>query len=367
MLNKLYVHNYRCLQNFELDVSDINSALIIGRNGSGKSTILAAFEILQKIGRGISPVKELLARKDFAFLDDSKPMEFEINAMMDQKEYAYRLTIDFPANFYHPRAVKEALRVGGKEVFIREGGKTYLHGKTEFTLDWHHVGLPLISTHNELDPIAIFRLWLANILILAPIPGKIASTSKAESAFLERNGKNLVDWLRYHLTTMPALYALMQNQLKLWLPDVDSFRLEVTGREEREFLLRFQDQRQSLELDMVQLSDGEKIYILAAMLLAIINRKHPVLCLWDEPDHFIALPELSHFISACRREFEGSNGRAKLLVTSHNPRVMYEFSGHNSFVISRTSHLHPSRVETLQDKKFLSADAVQAYENGEFC
>ena len=364
MLHKLYVHHFRCLQNFELDLSNIGSALLLGRNGAGKSTVFAAFEILQRIGRGETKVGDLLGLDDFAFLDDTKPMRFEVSATLGGRDYVYQLGIDLPPHFHSLKVQKESLSVGGQSIFVREGGKTQLHGKSEFTLDWHHVGLPLISTRNDADPIAVFRNWLGSILYLDPTPAQISPISKAESRYLSKNLTNLVDWIRYHLALQPALYGKMERYLRQWMPDFDTFKLEVTGREERELLCCFKDQK-SIELNLARLSDGEKTYLLTALLLAIIGSGRPLLCLWDEADQFIALPELSHFITACRKEFEASNGQAQLILTTHNALVMYEFSGHNSFVLSRPSHLHPTRLERLQDKSYLSPDAVQAYENGE--
>ena len=52
MLQRLYVHNFRCLENFELNLKDLPSSLLIGKNGAGKSTIAFALEIFQSIGRG---------------------------------------------------------------------------------------------------------------------------------------------------------------------------------------------------------------------------------------------------------------------------------------------------------------------------
>jgi predicted ATPase len=254
--------------------------------------------------------------------------------------------------------------VDGKSFFVREGGKTQLHGKAEFTLDWHHIGLPLISIRNDSDPIAVFRTWLSSILYLDPTPAQILPTSKEESPYLQKHLVNLVDWIRYHLSLQPALYGKVERYLREWMSDFDSFKLEVTGREEREFLFTFKDQK-AIELSLTKLADGEKTYLLTALLLAIISSDRPMLCLWDEADQFIALPELSYFITACRKAFEATNGQAQLILTSHNARVMYEFSGHNCFVLSRSSHLQPTRLERMQDKTFLSPDPVQAYENGE--
>ena len=39
MLQRLYIHNFRCLENFEFKPSDASSALLIGKNGAGKSML----------------------------------------------------------------------------------------------------------------------------------------------------------------------------------------------------------------------------------------------------------------------------------------------------------------------------------------
>ncbi|NEP41095.1 MAG: ATP-binding protein, partial [Okeania sp. SIO2H7] len=78
MLQRLYVHNFRCLENFELTLKEMPSALLIGKNGVGKSAIRSALEVLQSIGRGINRVKELVRPKDLAWGRSELPMRFEI-------------------------------------------------------------------------------------------------------------------------------------------------------------------------------------------------------------------------------------------------------------------------------------------------
>ena len=45
MLERLYVHNFRCLENFTLDLAGHPSALLIGKNGAGKSTVLRSLKL----------------------------------------------------------------------------------------------------------------------------------------------------------------------------------------------------------------------------------------------------------------------------------------------------------------------------------
>ena len=73
MLQRIYLHNFRCLENFELTLKEMSSALLLGKNGTGKSTIASALEVLQKIGRGINRVGKLVQSKDFAPDRDDVP------------------------------------------------------------------------------------------------------------------------------------------------------------------------------------------------------------------------------------------------------------------------------------------------------
>lgn len=50
MLTRVYIHNYKCFQNFEFDFGKIHEAVIIGQNGSGKTTLACALDVLRQIG-----------------------------------------------------------------------------------------------------------------------------------------------------------------------------------------------------------------------------------------------------------------------------------------------------------------------------
>jgi len=96
MLQRLYVHNFRCLENFELPIKGMPSALLIGKNGAGKSTIASALEVLQKICRGINRMRDLeklnlISSKDFARGRSDVPIRFEIEVLLEDKLYKYVL------------------------------------------------------------------------------------------------------------------------------------------------------------------------------------------------------------------------------------------------------------------------------------
>ena len=96
VIRRLYVHNFRCLENFELPVSGQSSVLLIGKNGSGKTTVGLALEILQKIARGTNRVGDLVKPKDLARGRTDVPMRFEIEVELEAEVYRIRRCLRVP-------------------------------------------------------------------------------------------------------------------------------------------------------------------------------------------------------------------------------------------------------------------------------
>lgn len=370
MLKRIYINNYRNFQNFTIDFEDQQSALILGKNGSGKSNLFAAIEVFQKIGRGEAQLKELISKQDFSFNDTNKAIALELQVELNKQSYEYKLEIEWPNSFDFPKIKHEVLIVEGKILLDRQEGQIKLNQygtqTAEFILDWHHAGLPLIFSKSDSNPVVILRKWFSNILILTPIPTKIFNHSKGETPYLNKKAENYLDWLRFLITNSPASYQKMIEFLNWRISDLELFKFETVGKDEKELTTIFNyEKEETLALKFEQLSDGEKIYFLTASLIALIDNEQSILCLWDEPDHYISLQELSHFIGACRKAFANAKNKSQIILVSHNARVINSFSENNIYFLSRKSHLHQTRVELLRDKKYLSPTLIEAYENGE--
>ncbi|USA45918.1 AAA family ATPase [Acinetobacter sp. C26M] len=366
MLKQLNINNYRSFQNFNISLDGIQSALILGKNGSGKSNLFKCLEVFQKIGQGITSVNELITDEDFPFNNTSLTITMNIIVSIDNKTYDYLVEIDQPEGFYKPKIKREIFKVNKKIIIDRDGGRTTLKGKTEFSLDWHHIGLPIITTKDQNDSIAIFKSWLANIIILSPNPALIQSISLEEGPHLKKNSGNLLDWLRHLLADHPNLYMPMSEFLKFRMPDFELFKFENLGKNSKELSFSFRtDSAKNLSLNFSQLSDGEKIYLLAATLIAKLSAKQPILCLWDEPNNFISLIELNHFIMSFRKAFENDPNKSQIIMSTHAPQVITEFSSNNTFIFHRDNHFTSTQLELLSNKEYLSPTLVDAIENGE--
>jgi predicted ATPase len=142
MIQRLYIHNFRCLENFELPLAGVSSVLLIGKNGAGKSTIRSALEILQSVGRGINRIGQLVQPKDFARGRSDVPIRFEIEVLLDKKLYKYILALELPAGFKELRIYEEQLIVSGEPLYTRQQAQVTLHSgarpqEAKFLVDWH--------------------------------------------------------------------------------------------------------------------------------------------------------------------------------------------------------------------------------------
>lgn len=52
-------------------------------------------------------------------------------------------------------------------------------------------------------------------------------------------------------------------------------------------------------------SSGEKIFFLGAAVLAAQQCYPSLFCFWDEPDNYLSLSEVGHFVVALRKCFQG--------------------------------------------------------------
>jgi predicted ATPase len=366
MLQRLYVHNFRCLENFELNVKNVPSALLIGKNGVGKSTVAAALELFQKIGWGVNRVGDLVKLRDFSRGRANIPMRFEIEVLLEEKLYKYELALELPEGFKELRVREENLYFDGRILYSRKEAEVSLYRNlqsnqpTEFIVDWHIVALPIVQIQASFpqDPLRIFKTWLGGILILSPIPKLMTGESTGETLQPMRDGSNFGEWVSGLLSRYPAAYTRIDGYLHEVMPDIRDFQNEVIGKETKNTVIRFEYERTRLSIDFKHLSDGEKCFFLCAAVLAANHvYDEPLFCFWDEPDNYLSLSEVGHFIMDLRRSFKD---KGQILVTSHNDEAIRRFSHENTFVLDRKSHLEPTLIKRLDEIQDLPSNLIDA-------
>jgi predicted ATPase len=358
MIERLYVNNFRCLENFSIDFVGRESALVIGRNGSGKSTMQQAFAVFQNICRGSGRVRDLIAGSDFAYQRKHIPMRFETELTIGNKRFQYAISFEMPENFREARVADESLTVDGNVIFSRQLAQVNLAGESQFRLDWHVPALPVIFERPGDSSIQQIKSFFASMILIAPIPANMPGYSEEESVELQRDAGNFASWWSALLSRYPAAYSALYAYLQSVMPDLESFENVPRGEKGKQLLVKFEQREsdQTLSVDFKQLSDGEKCFFLSALIVASNKVGGPIFCMWDEPDSHLSLSEVGHFITQLRKI---TNRNGQLIVTSHHPATIRAFSDESTFVFTRKSHLEPTVARPLAEFPY-SGDLVEA-------
>ena len=351
VIRRLYINNFRCLQNFDLPIAGKASALLIGRNGAGKSTVGSALEILQKIARGTNRVGELVKPKDCTRNRTDVPMRFEIEIELGKKAYGYTVAFELHQGYREMRVVEEKLMFDGKPIYTRDLAQVTLsrQGKVteaRFLIDRQLVALPIVQQQSATDPLFLFKRWLAQMLILRPIPRLISGNSEQETLEPNPEVSDFGAWFTGLLAFAPAAYTKIDEYLKQVMPDLKDIKNPLVGTDSRSLTVDFSTDQGTLTLPFADLSDGEKCFMICALVFAANLANGPVLCFWDEPDNYLALDEVGHFTTALRKAFDLGG---QFIATSHNPETIRRFSDENTLVLQRNNHLEPTTVRPLSD------------------
>jgi ABC-type sugar transport system ATPase subunit len=96
--------------------------------------------------------------------------------------------------------------------------------------------------------------------------------------------------------------------------------------------------------------------MICALVVAANVAYGPLVCFWDEPDTYLSLSEVGHFVVALRKAFQSSG---QFIATSHNPEAIRRFSDENTVYLSRKSHLEPTVARKLSELQ-IGGDLVDA-------
>ena len=339
--------------------------LLIGKNGAGKTTVGRALEILQRIARGVNRVGDLVRPKEISRGRQDAPMRFEIEVELAGDIYNYELAFEYPKGFRELRVFQETLTVGGRPIYTRDNSqvrliKTSSNVESTFRMDWHLVALPIIQRQGADDPLHLFKQWCGNMLILWPMPSLIQGTSEQDTLQPSPSMKDVGAWFSGLLATAPSAYSKIEEYLMELMPDLEQVKNPVTGNETRGLIVEFSTDQERITLPFEDLSDGEKCFMIFALVIAANHAYGPLACFWDEPDNHLTPSEVGASVMALRRAFKS---RGQLIVTSHNPEAIRRFSDENTLVLYRNSHLEPTIARPLEKIRAgggLTGDLIEA-------
>jgi len=266
----------------------------------------------------------------------------------------------------HVGAGRRKLAIGGKPIYTRELAQVHLarvepEKEADFRIDWHLVALPIIQQRSTGDPLFVFKQWLARMLILRPTPSLIVGDSNDETLQPNLHVTNFGAWFAGVLAHAPSAYVRIDDYLKQVMPDLKDIQNPLTGKEARSLTVQFSNPQGSVRVPFEDLSDGEKCFMICALVLAANETYGPLLCFWDEPDNYLDISEVGHFVLALRKAFQPGG---QFIATSHNSEAIRRFSHENTIVLHRKSHVEPTIARRLNEIN-VNGDLVAALVRGD--
>ncbi len=348
MLKRIYIDNFRCFVNFEYKPE--RKQLLLGANGSGKSSLLEAFRLLQGFFRDEdkTSVEIDFLRQRTRWLNC--PIQtFEIEVELEGKQYSYHLELNSQSDF-RPTPTVETLKVDGRLIKTRRQDDYDSMFRTG-------------ATHEA----KVFYTWMTENLHCIDIDPYVMEkpTSMKGRPRLARDMSNIGDWYRHYVeadidgASVSQILASIQEVMDgfISLDYVDS------GSGCTELIVTFNQPDGKVSFNFHELSDGQRCLIALYMILHFLIAKGHTVFL-DEPDNFISLREIQPWLLAAEEAVENGNGQ--LILISHHPEILNQWSQEYGlrFFREENGHVRTEKFKTDYDGVLQPSEVVaRGWEN----
>ncbi len=330
MLSKLYVDNFRCLENFELDLDETN--VFLGRNATGKTSVLNVLWNIQSLVVRGSKVDAVFPARDISLYGQRNEQRFEIETRVDREAYRYSLVVEHDHSRGMMRVGEETLEHDGNPIFEFKNGNAQLYHADysqgpSYPFDWSQSGLCFLNEMSANRKLTQFKKEIANYTIVSCCPPIMSAETRTEDEFLGPLMQNFVGWYRRAAQENMSSISPLFETLREVLPSFDSIRLTESGENSRALKTIFQGpSSEPIRYGFDQLSDGQRALIAMYSLIHLSTDRRVSLFI-DEPDNYLALGEIQPWLAEAVERVGDSLGQ--VVVASHHPVTIDYMAGAN--------------------------------------
>ncbi len=361
MINRLYVDNYKCLVNFDLKLEELS--LLLGTNGVGKSSVLDIVFALRQLLGGTAKVtdKVIFPTSTLTRWQKRKTQVFELGiSLEDDPDLVYRLEIEHDRYTRRARIMLERLSSEGNLLFEFKNGEVHLYRDDYsegpvYSADWSESAMARVGDRHDNKRLNHFLDFIRKILVCGLYPQKFMTESTTEDPLLDRDGQNFSAWYRHIFQERQDLVPDYINALREVIDGFSGIRLEKVGQETRAFMVIFEEDEKRFELRLDELSDGQRILI-ALYALVFVTAGQGYTLFLDEPDNYIALPEIQPWIielsDACGDKLP------QAIICSHHPELIDYLGRERGLLLQRGV----SGVVTIRQIEYKDSDGLKLSE-----
>ena len=322
MIRRIYIDNFRCLSNFELELAETN--ILLGANGTGKTSVLDVLRRIQDFIVQGSKVSDAFAGRHVSIGREGALQRFEIDVSVEGKVYQYSLAVDHDRIRGKARIDEETLLLDGRPLLeFKQGNAQLYHDDHEigpaYPFDWTQSALSVLNERHDNKKLFRFKREIANCVVVHPCPPLFRSESRTEKEIVDHRMRNFVDWYRHAVQENMGAVPRLFTELGHVLPGFESINLAESG-DARVLKVRYRESDVAKDYRFGDLSDGQRALIALYGIVFLPNCRISLFI--DEPDNYLALREIQPWVAAvterCGESLE------QLVVISHHP-VMIDF------------------------------------------
>ena len=341
MLKRLYVHNYKCLVNFEINF-DKDISLFLGANGSGKSTV---FEVLTKLRRmivGEEKVENIFDSRDsprWLNLENLEDTEVRFELDVEIKDRTFRYLLILALGYFGDTSIKEESLYSNNNLLLEsKDEKTVLSGSDQqFLFDDSRSSLIRNIQGTE------FLQYLRNFFIVRINPYEMVSTINKANAEVKTDFSNYAEWFAHLNEKNRREVSEFEKSMRDILPGFDYFIIQQAGQAK---VLQVEFKNKANKKDPInyyfnELSEGQKVLI-ALYALVYCAPEISLICI-DEPENFLALPEIQPWFDTLYDQCAERNLQALLI--SHHPKIINFLASDSGYWFSRENNL--TRIQKI--------------------
>lgn len=338
MLTRVYIDNFRCFVNFEYKPE--RKQLLLGANGSGKSSLLDALGYLRRFVKGDENPFTQSTRTRWL---DRPNQVWELEALLDAQKYEYRVEILFAPETKQLSVSKEQLKVSGATVFELAKGEIHFFPNnssqaTTVPLETTRSALHLSQLSNS--HVRRFVEWMASLhcFRIDVYPTAMEESADREESEPNYELQNLAGWYRHLVQVYPEENVRFLDSVKEALTEFRTLRLIPDEDGTRRLRADFAGPgKEKMNFAISELSDGQRCLLALYMILHfLIARGHTVFI--DEPDNFIALREIQPWLLAAEEAVDDHHGQ--LILISHHPEILNQWASRHGLRFFREHNGH---------------------------